>query len=71
MRGVIDDISEGLIDVAEVELLDELGHAADGMDLQRSRVDTGWGPVFIFRDRARHLAVCQEGSLCPAPEALI
>jgi hypothetical protein len=53
MRGVIDDISEGLIDVAEVELLDELGHAADGMDLQRSRVDTGWGPVFIFRDRAR------------------
>jgi hypothetical protein len=50
---IIDDISGELVETAELELLEQLGHAADAMDLHIVRVDTGWGPVFIFRDRSR------------------
>jgi len=50
---VIDDISEMLVETADDELADELGHARDEMDIHIDRVDTGWGPVFVFRDRSR------------------
>jgi hypothetical protein len=50
---LIDDISEVLVDVTKDELMDELSHAADEMDIRTNRVETGWGPVFIFRDHSR------------------
>jgi len=50
---IVDDISGTLVDVVEEELFEHLGHAADCMDLHMTRVDTGWGPVYVFRDRSR------------------
>jgi hypothetical protein len=49
----VDDIGEGLHDVAWEELHEELGHGADGLNLKKQRVDTGWGPVFVMRDADR------------------
>lgn len=49
----IDDISEGLIDVTWDEILDELSHAADELDLRRDRIATALGPVFVIRDHER------------------
>ena len=50
---LVDDISERFVETTERELHDELGQAADEMDLHWTRVDTGWGPIFIYRDRSR------------------
>lgn len=46
---VIDDIGENLHDLVSEEILDELGHVADGLDILEQRVDTRLGPVFILR----------------------
>ena len=45
----IDDIGENLHDVVREEILDELGHAGDGIDLRTQRVETPLGPVFVLR----------------------
>lgn len=50
---VVDDIGELLYKHAEQELLDELGHAADGIDVVTHRIDTEFGPVFAFCDNDR------------------
>lgn len=50
---LVDDIAEQLYDVCRDEVIEELGHAADEMDVQVTRVTTSIGPVFIFRDRNR------------------
>lgn len=50
---LVDDIAEQLYDICREEVMDELGHAADEMDVQVTRVATSFGPVFIFRDRRR------------------
>lgn len=50
---VVDDIGATLVDIVEEELEEALGHARDEMDLEVTRVETRWGPVFVFRDRAR------------------
>ena len=49
----IDDIAENMHDVVHDEILDELGNAADGLDLRTQRVDTAIGPVFVLRDADR------------------
>ena len=49
----VDDISGGLVDCAEDELLDALGFAADELDLGIEELSTSWGPVFVFWDRGR------------------
>ncbi len=49
----IDDIAENMHDVIHDEILDELGNAADGLDLRAQRVDTAMGPVFVLRDADR------------------
>jgi len=49
----VDDIGEGLYQNALAELFDELGFAGDDLDIVTSRIDTDWGPVFVFRDRRR------------------
>lgn len=66
---LIDDISEGLVETAELELHEELGQAADEMDLHWTRVDTGWGPIFIYRDRSRvTLAVAKKVVFAQRPK---
>jgi hypothetical protein len=45
----IDDIGENH-DVVREEILDELGHAGDGIDLRTQRIDTPLGPVFVLRN---------------------
>lgn len=50
---MVDDISEKLVDCVKDELFDELSQSADEMDIRTDRVETGWGPVFIFRDHSR------------------
>lgn len=45
----IDDIAENMHNVVHDEILDELGNAADGLDLRTQRVDTAIGPVFVLR----------------------
>jgi hypothetical protein len=50
---LVDDIAGQLCDICLDELMDALSHAADEMAIHCARVDTGFGPVFIFRDRAR------------------
>jgi len=50
---LVDDISGVLVDAVKDELFEELSHAADVMDIRTDRVETGWGPVFIFRDHSR------------------
>lgn len=49
----IDDIAENLYDVIFEAIIDELGFAADDMDLRQQRVDTSYGPVFVLRDHER------------------
>jgi hypothetical protein len=49
----VDDIGEQLYKHAEAELFDALGHRADSMNIETDRVDTDWGPVFVFRDAGR------------------
>lgn len=49
----VDDIAENLYDVIFEAIIDELGHAADFMDLREQRVDTSYGPVFVLRDHDR------------------
>lgn len=49
----VDDFGGSLYDCAQDELLEELGHAGDEIDLATDRIETSWGPVFVFRDRAR------------------
>lgn len=46
----IDDIAENLYDVIHEEILDELGHRGDGLDIRIQRVATSIGPVFVLRD---------------------
>ena len=46
----IDDIGEDLHEVIRDEILDELGHAGDGLDLREQRINTAIGPVFVLRD---------------------
>ena len=46
----IDDIGENLHDVVGDEILEQLGHAADELDIRMHRVDTAIGPVFVLRD---------------------
>jgi hypothetical protein len=48
----IDDIAEDMYEVIWEEILEELGHAADGMAIRRQRIETRTGPVFVFRDGA-------------------
>jgi len=48
----IDDIGEHSHADIEGEILDELGHAGDALDLQYERVDTALGPVFVVRNSA-------------------
>ena len=45
----IDDIGENLHDVVGEEILAELGHAGDGLDLRTQRLETPFGPVFVIR----------------------
>ena len=45
----IDDIGENLHDVVRDEILEELGHVGDGIDLRTQRVETPLGPVFVLR----------------------
>lgn len=49
----VDDISGQLVECALEELDEALGLAGDSVDLVVDEVDTGWGPVFVFRDRGR------------------
>lgn len=49
----VDDISGQLVDCAQEELDDALGFAADDIDLVVDKIDTTWGPVFVFRNRRR------------------
>jgi len=46
----IDDIAETMHDVIRDEILEELGHAGDELDLRMQRVETVIGPVFVLRD---------------------
>lgn len=46
----IDDIGESLQDIIHDEILEELGHAGDALDLRTQRVDTALGPVFVLRN---------------------
>jgi len=46
----IDDIGENLYDVIRDEIIEELGHVADEIDIKTQRVDTSIGPVFVLRD---------------------
>ncbi len=46
----IDDIAENLYDVVRDEILEELGHAGDELDLRTQRIDTAIGPVFVLRN---------------------
>jgi len=62
---LVDDITEGLVEVAKEELMIELGHYADEVDLRITRVATRWGPVFVFRDASRRGA-----TLAKAKEAV-
>jgi hypothetical protein len=45
----IDDIGENLHDVVREEILAELGHAAEALDIRVQRVATALGPVFVLR----------------------
>ncbi|MBK9386101.1 MAG: hypothetical protein IPN34_14915 [Planctomycetes bacterium] len=47
---VIDDITEGLVDVVRDELRDALPMRHDDISLETLRLDTGFGPVFIYSD---------------------
>ena len=38
---------------ASDESADELGIAGDDLDIVTDRIETTWGPVFVFRDRGR------------------
>jgi len=49
----VDDISEQLVESALDGLYEALGFAGDHLDLKTDRIDTSWGPVFVFRDRSR------------------
>lgn len=46
----IDDIAENIYDVLHEEILEELGHLADGLDIRTQRVATSIGPVFVLRN---------------------
>lgn len=48
----IDDIGEGTHEMIRDEILDHLGHAGDELDLRTQRIDTPFGPVFVYRDAA-------------------
>ncbi len=48
----IDDIGENLYDVARDEILEELGHAGDGIDVRTDWIEGPFGPVFVLRDAA-------------------
>jgi len=48
----IDDISENLYDVIHYEILDQLGHIGDELDIRTQRVETAIGPVFVLRAAA-------------------
>lgn len=48
----IDDIGERTHELIRDEILDELGHASDELDLRTQRVDTAIGPVFVVRNAA-------------------
>ena len=45
----VDDIAEQSYQGVFEEILEELGHMADDLDLREQRVDTSFGPVFILR----------------------
>lgn len=49
----VDDIGELLYKHAEEDLLDALGFQADFIELVTDRIDTDFGPVFVFRDSSR------------------
>ncbi len=46
----IDDIGENMYDIIWDEILDELGHVGDELDLRMERVATAIGPVFVLRN---------------------
>ena len=46
----IDDIGEETFPLIRDEIFDELGHAADELDIRTQRVDTNAGPVFVLRN---------------------
>jgi hypothetical protein len=46
----VDDIGRETYRGVFDEILEELGHLADGLDLREQRVETAFGPVFILRD---------------------
>lgn len=50
---LVDDIAEQLYDICCDEVMEELGHAADAMAVQVTRVATNLGPVFILWDHHR------------------
>jgi len=45
----IDDITENLYDLDQLEIFDEIGHAVDEMDIREQRIETRAGPVFVLR----------------------
>lgn len=47
---MVDDIGEQSYQVVFDEILEELGHMGDGLDLREQRVETPFGPVFILRE---------------------
>lgn len=49
----VDDIGGMLYEHALEELFDELGFAADNLDIVVDKIETSFGPVFVFRDRRR------------------
>ena len=49
----VDDIGGLLYQHAEEELLDALGFAADDIEIVTDRIDTSFGPVFVFRNPSR------------------
>lgn len=49
----VDDVTGGLIDCANDELIDALGLAVDEFALTQARIETSWGPIFVFWDRSR------------------
>ena len=46
----VDDIGEQSYQGVFDDILGELGHIADGLDLRKQQVETPLGPVFILRD---------------------
>lgn len=68
---LVNDITEGLVEISKEELMVELGHYADEIDLRITRVATRWGPVFIFRDashRGATLAKAKEAVFAHRPK---